>query len=121
MLYRVYAVNRLRGSREQIDDDTELSEADFRKAHAYRSVEWVSLLLVMAVELTITSLYALLATNRESLLTAMITAVLCTVIPAEIGFLLLRRTEKNRMRDPTWLLCTGLILWSRKKRRISSA
>ena len=111
VLYRVYAVNRLRGSREQIDDDTELSEADFRKAHAYRSVEWVSLLLVMAVELTITSLYALLATNRESLLTAMITAVLCTVIPAEIGFLLLRRTEKTRMRDPTWLLCTGLILW----------
>ena len=111
VVYRIYAMNRLRGSIEQIDDDTELNEADFRKAHAYRTVEWVSLLLVMAVELTITAIYALLATNREGLLPAMIVAVLCTVIPAEAGFLLLRRTERKSMKDPTWLLCTGLILW----------
>ena len=111
ILYRIYVTYRLRGSREQIENDSELLEDDFRNAHAYHSVEWVSLLLVMAVELTITSIYALLATNRERLFPAMVVAVLCTVIPAEGGFLLLRRTERKRLKDPTWLLCTGLILW----------
>ena len=111
VMSRVYVTHRLRGSTEQIDYEAELGETDFRNAYAYHSVEWVSLLLVMAVELTITSFYALLATNQEGLLYAMIVAVLCTVLPAEGGFLLLRRTKKRFLKDPTWLLCTGLILW----------
>ncbi len=109
--YRIYVTWRLRGSREQIEQESDLGEADFRKAHAYHTMEWVSLLLVMAVELTVTCIYALVATNRESLFHAMITAVLCTVIPAEIGFLLIRKSERKGMKDPTWLLCSGLIMW----------
>ncbi len=111
ILNRIYVILRLRGSLEQIEQDTFLGEEEFRKAHAYRSVEWVSLLLVMAVELTVSCIYALLATNREGLLSAMIIAVFCTVIPAEAGFLLLRRTERKHLKDPTWLLCSGLIMW----------
>ena len=108
---RVYVMYRVRGSLEQIDHEAELGETEFRNAHAYHSMEWVSLLLVMAVELTITTIYALVATNREGLLHAMAVAVLCTVIPAEAGFMLLRRSEGKRAKDPTWLICTGLILW----------
>lgn len=108
---RIYVVYRLRGSLEQIDQKTSLNETDFRNAHAYHSMEWVSLLLVMAVELTVTTIYALLATNREGLFPAMAVAVLCTVLPAEAGFLILRRSERKEMKDPTWLLCFGLILW----------
>lgn len=109
---RIYVNYRLRGSTEQIDHEADLQESDFRKAHAYHSMEWVSLLLVMAVELTVTSIYALLAVNAEQgLLTAMIIAVLCTVLPAEAGFLLLRRSEKKDRKDPTWLLVAGLVLW----------
>ena len=111
VISRIYVTYRLRGSTEQIDHEADLGEADFRTAHAYHTMEWVSLLLVMAVELTVTSIYALLATNREGLLPAMITAVLCTVIPAEAGFMLLRKSERKDMKDPTWLLCSGLILW----------
>ena len=111
VIYRIYVTYRLRGSTEQIDHEADLGETDFRNAHAYHTMEWVSLLLVMAVELTVTSIYALLATNREGLLPAMITAVLCTVIPAEAGFMLLRKSERKDMKDPTWLLCSGLILW----------
>ncbi len=114
VLNRVYVYYRLHGSVEQIDREAELGESDFRNAHAYHTVEWVSLLLVMAVELTITTVYALLAANREGLpglLSAMALAVLCTVIPAEAGFLILRKTERKGTKDPTWLLCTGLILW----------
>ena len=51
---RIYVSYRLRGSTEQIDHEADLEESDFRKAHAYHSMEWVSLLLVMAVELTVT-------------------------------------------------------------------
>ena len=109
---RIYVNYRLRGSTEQIDHEADLEESDFRKAHAYHSMEWVSLLLVMAVELTVTSIYALLAVNAEQgLMTAMIIAVLCTVLPAEAGFLLLRRSEKKGRKDPTWLLVAGLVLW----------
>ena len=111
VLNRVYATYRLYGSTEQIDLDAELGETELRNAHAYHSMEWVSLLLVMAVELTVTSMYALLATHRDGLLGAMVIAVLCTALPAEAGFLLLRKSEKKKMKDPTWLLCAGLILW----------
>ncbi len=108
---QVYVTFRLRGSMEQIEQEAELEENDFRNAHAYHSVEWISLLLVTAVELTVTSLYALIAINREGLLTAMVIAVVCTVLTAEAGFLILRRSEKKQMKDPTWMLCAGLILW----------
>ena len=108
---QVYVSNRLHGSLEQIDSESDLGEADFRNAHAYHTMEWVSLMLVMAVELTVTTIYALLATNREGLLPAMAVAVLCTVIPAECGFVLLRHSERKGRKDPTLLLCSGLILW----------
>ena len=108
---QIYVSKRLRDSLEQIDHESDLSASDFRNAHAYHSMEWVSLLLVMSVELTITTIYALLATNREGLLPAMAVAVLCTILPAEGGFLLLKHTEKKGKKDPTWLLCTGLMLW----------
>ena len=111
VLSRIYVMYRFRGNELMADPDEKLCEADFRQAHAYRSVEWVSLLLVMSVELTITCIYALLATNRDGLLAAMAIAVLCTVIPAEAGYLLLRRSEKSARRDPTWMICTGLIFW----------
>ena len=111
VLSRVYEVYRLRGSTEQIDHEAQLEETDFRSAYAYHSVEWLSLLLVMAVEITITCSYALLATNREGLLTAMVAAVLCTVLPAEAGFLLLRHAKHGWLKDPTWLMCSGLIMW----------
>ena len=111
ILYRIYATYRLRGSTEQVDLDMDPGETGFRNAYAYHTMEWVSLLLVMAVELTIACVYALLATNREGLLHAMITAVVCTVIPAEAGFLFLRKSKLKNMKDPNWLLCSGLILW----------
>ena len=87
------------------------TEEDIREIRAYHSMEWVSLLLVMSVELTIAVLYALLATNREWLFPAIIVAVLCTLIPAMAGYLLLRRMERSGRKDPTWLLLTGLVLW----------
>ena len=112
VLSRVYVMNRFRGTFDFADLNAgELGETDFRNAHAYHTVEWFSLLLVMAVELTVTSIYALLATNRNELLPAMAVAVVCTVLSAEAGYLLLRRTEKNGLKDPTWLICSGLILW----------
>ncbi|MBR6965552.1 MAG: hypothetical protein IKH81_00505 [Clostridia bacterium] len=113
VLNRTYVTYRLLGIGDQMDYDYEdhFQETDFRNAHAYLSMEWVSLLLVMSVELTVTSIYALLATNRDGLFSAMMIAVVCTALPAEFGFLLLRKSEKRGRKDPTWLLCIGLILW----------
>ena len=54
---------------------------------------------------------AALAQLTPLFITAMIIAVLCTVLPAEAGFLLLRRSERNDRKDPNWLLVAGLVLW----------
>ncbi len=98
-------------------DDREAAAADetaperITGIHAYRSMEWISLLLVAAVELTVAVMYALLATNQEWLLGAIAVAVACTVIPAEAGAWILHRLERKGNKDPTWLLACGLILW----------
>ena len=78
---------------------------------AYHTMEWVSLLLVMAVELTTVALYALLTVNREWLLPAIVIALACSMIPALAGTQVLRHLEKKGRKDPTWLLITGLGLW----------
>ncbi len=109
ILSSIYNAMRMSDVTEEYEEN--LEENDFRNAYAYHSVEKVSLLVVMGIELTVTSIYALLATNREWLLPAMIVAVLCTVIPAELGVVFLRSMEKKGKKDPTFLICTGLILW----------
>ena len=92
------------------EDDGEQAP-EIRKVKAYHTMEWISLLLVMAVELTTAVLYALLATNREWLFPAIAVAILCTLIPSAAGRWILRRLEKSGKKDPTWLLVTGLVLW----------
>lgn len=84
---------------------------EIHSVKAYHSMEWISLLLVMAVELTTVSLYALLATDRRWLLQTIAIAVGCTLIPAFAGTWALRHFEKKGRKDPTWLLITGLLLW----------
>lgn len=111
VINRVYVFHRLRNRYDEPVAESGSETDVIHKTHAYHAMEWISLLLVMAVELTITCMYALLATNRDGLLSAMCIAVLCTVLPAEAGFLLLRRSERKRMKDPTWLICIGLVLW----------
>lgn len=74
-------------------------------------MEWISLLLVMAVEMTTVSMYALLATNRDWLLQTLAIAVGCTLIPAFAGTWALRHLEKKGRKDSTWLLLSGLLMW----------
>jgi len=84
---------------------------DIFSVKAYRSMEWISLLLVMAVEMTTVSMYALLATNRDWLLQTLAIAVGCTLIPAFAGTWALRHLEKKGRKDSTWLLLSGLLMW----------
>ena len=93
------------------DGDDSEQAPEIREVKAYHTMDWISLLLVMAVELTTAVLYALLATNREWLFPAIIVAILCTLIPSAAGRWMLRRLEKSGKKDPTWLLVTGLVLW----------
>ena len=85
--------------------------SEIRQVKAYHAMEWISLLLVMAVELTTVSLYALLATNHEWLVQTIAIAIGCTLIPAFAGTWALRHLEKKGRKDPTWLLIIGLLLW----------
>lgn len=98
----------LNGKQDSRNTETEKNN---HRVRAYRSMEWISLLLVMAVELTIAVFYALLATNREWLLPAIAVAIACTLIPAIAGTWVLHRLERSGRKDATWLGITGLVMW----------
>lgn len=93
-------------------EGTEEEVCGIHAVKAYHAMEWISLLIVMAVELTMTAIYALLATNREWILPAVAVAAVCTVVPAEIGYRLLRHSERKGRRDPTWMTVAGLLIWA---------
>ena len=84
---------------------------DIRSLEAFQSFRWMSFLLVMAIEMTLTVVYSLLASSPEQALPAISLGTLCALIFAEAGILFLRRAEKKTRRDPTMLLCLGLGLW----------
>lgn len=84
---------------------------EIQRIKAYHSIEWISLLLVMSVELTTVALYTLLATDIEWMWQTIAIAVGCTLIPAFGGTVVLRHLEKKGRKDPTWLLIAGLLLW----------
>ncbi len=103
--------------RQLLTDETvpagepEADDADIRSLQTYQSFEWIGLLLVMALELTLTVLYALLAAGREQMLPAVAVGLVCNVCAAEAGILFLRRSEKRSQKDPTYMLCAGLAVW----------
>lgn len=86
------------------------TDTDIRTIHAYRSFEWISLMLIAGIELVTAVMYALLSAQTEWLLPAMAIAIVCTIAAAEGTVLLLRRSQKPNRRNPTWLLMIGLAL-----------
>ena len=107
---RAVMVYRRKGSAEPQENDWTTTQG-FHSVKAYHSMEWISLLLVMAVELTTVSLYTLLATDLNWMWQTIAIAIGCTLIPAFGGTWALRNLEKRGRKDPTWLLITGLLLW----------
>ena len=89
-------------------DEEETDEIS--KLQAYRTYETISLIIVAVLEMIVSAIYALLATNTESLLPALAIGVGCTLLAGMAGRLFLRRNRKPKRQDPTWLLCTGLVL-----------
>lgn len=106
-MYSDWAAQRGETTEYLDEDETD----DIRSLPVFHSFEWVSILLVMAVEMTSVAIYALLATNVSAMAIAMTIGVGTTILGVETGLLFLRRTEKKRHRDPIWLLCIGLALW----------
>ena len=109
-LFQVYTDISRSGEEDASEQETEDGE-DIRTLPVFRSYEWVSVLLMAAMEMGSVIIYALLATNEDRLMTAMAIGVGTTIIGVEIGYLLLKQSERKKHRDPTWLLCLGLVLW----------
>ncbi len=106
---RAVMVYRRKDRREP--DEIGCEARGIHSVKAYHSMEWISLLLVMAVELTTISMYTLLATDRDWMWQTIAIAIGCTLIPAFGGTWALRHLEKKGRKDPTWLLIMGLLLW----------
>ncbi len=93
------------------DEEEEEEKVRIHDISAYRQYMWMSLLLIAAVEMTSVVVYGVLATDMEWMLGAMLIGVACSVAASETGLLFLRRSRKKNRKDPTWLLCVGLMLW----------
>ena len=110
MFIRAYSAFRLYtapGLPEQAEQD---EQDEISKLRAYHSFETISLLFVTVIEMSVASIYALLATNTESLLPAIAIGVGCTAVAGTGSLLFLRRSKQPKRQDPTWLLCVGLAI-----------
>ena len=110
ILFRAYSAYHLYECDPEAEDEPE-NPPELLNARAFRSYEIISLLTVAALEMTVTADYALLATASESILPSLAIGVGCTLVACQASAVFLRRTRKPTRQDPTWLLCTGLILW----------
>lgn len=111
MLIRAITAWFLYSGSEDAEDEAEPEPAELLQLRAYHSFQVISLLVVTAIELTVSGIYALLATGAEAFLPAMALGIGCTLAAYQVSLLLVRRTRKTSRQDPTWLLCIGLLLW----------
>ena len=111
MLIRAYTAYHLYEGEPEEELPPEPGKPELLRTRAYHSYEVLSLLTVTAVELTVSAIYALLATGTESILPAIAVRIGCTLAVYHVSLLFLRRAKKPTRQDPTWQLCVGLILW----------
>ena len=109
-ILRMYTAFHGSGS-ETADPGKPVENEDIEALKPYRAFEWLSLLLIAAMEMTLAVMYALLAVNRKEILFSLAVALLCTVGASEIGRYLLRRSERKTQSEPVFLLYAGLSLW----------
>ena len=94
---------------EEIPDSAEASR--FNRVRFCQVCEWIAAALTIAMEVTVSVVYALLATDRSNLFTTMLAAVLCSVVCGQIVLMLIRRSHLPIFHDPTWLMVGGGTLW----------
>lgn len=111
MVIRAITAWFLYTQKEETEPEKTAEPAQLAQLRPYHSYEVISLLVVAAIEMTVSAIYALLATGKESFLPAMALGIGCTFAAYQVSLLLLRRTRKPSGQDPTWLLCIGLLLW----------
>ena len=98
--------------RESASREPEQMSPVTQSLKAYRTFQWMGLLLIMAVEMTLSVIYALLAVRTEELAGAMLVGIGCAVLAAELSAFFLRRGERKNNWAPTALLCVGLMIWA---------
>ena len=108
---RAYSAFQLYSGEPEEPEPGSEAKIDSERPRAYRCYEAICLLIITAVELTVSAIYALLATGTERVLPALAVGVGCTLAACAGSILFLHRTRKPSRQDPTWLLCAGLVLW----------
>lgn len=82
---------------------------DIRSVRMVRSFGWLSLLMITAVEMTLSVMFALLATETENLLPVVAVGIGCSIAGMETGGILLKKSRNEK--DPVWLFGSGTVLW----------
>ena len=111
LVIRAISAYNLYAARPAPEPEKQEAKPELLQLRAYHSFEMISLLTVTAIELTVSAIYALLATDTEHILPAISVGVGCTLVSYQLCLLYLKQSRKPRRQDPTWLLVIGLVLW----------
>ncbi len=103
--------DRLQGMQEEPVAEAEQLSRSLRKANAFTVFEWLTALIMAAMEMTLIVMYTYLAATAEQLLIRMAMAVLTTLVSGEAAgwFLRWRRGKERGHHDN--LILVGLLMW----------
>lgn len=98
---------------EDVSEETaQETRSVLRRANAYTAYDSLSMLIMVALQMTLVVMYTYLAASATQLLVSMVLALISTLIFREAAEWLIRRREKRgRRMDPTNMMLIGLFLW----------
>ena len=103
--------DRLQKLMEETSSEAELLGQSVRKANAFAVFEWLTALIMAAMEMTLIVMYTYLAATAEQLLIRMAMAVLTTLVSGEIAAWFLRWRKGKKRGDHSNLILVGLLMW----------
>ena len=103
--------DRLAGMSEEQHASSEQLAQTVRKANAFAMFEWMTLLIMAAMEMTLIVMYTYLAATAEQLLIRMSMAVLLTFVSREAAGWFLRWRREHGRGDHHNLILVGLVMW----------
>ena len=112
----IYALLRERWYRRDLTrsgepEETQEATRTLRSSSTMIAYESILVFLQAAMVIAMILSYSFLALTAQEMLITMTLAALGTLLPMELGFLIIRQVEKKRKPDATVMLLIGLFLW----------
>lgn len=103
--------DRMQAMKEEPTAEAEQLGQSVRRANAFTVFEWLTALIMAAMEMTLIVMYTYLAATADQLLIRMAMAVLTTLVSGEAAGWFLRWRKGKKRSDHNNLILVGLAMW----------